>query len=306
MNNDYLFLQDKNLKIPLLAKNGIWKFKLGDIEWTLPDCMERLYAYLIIGESDFKSVSATLRANNKKITPIEIDEFISHFEKTHSSIEETFSIQSVPSYATDLKPLCLPNLFSYEVLLSSAQEQELLDIVKQNTGNRRERLKAWFHRYINRYNLIPRYKRDIDIQDEELAISFCRQHGINYFGLDYADNNARNEIHSYSHFMRIVVSTLHFFIAEIIFASMWYLMSITCINIWPLKDDVAIIDCIVVCGIISILWNWWWVKTSCASHLKLKNHLGIIVLDIVFAIAFALICILVFSIGVPFFMIFRS
>ena len=71
-NNDYIILQNKNFKVPLLSRNGVWNFEINKVKWGLPDCMERLYAYLIIGENDFKSVAGTLRANNKHISALEI------------------------------------------------------------------------------------------------------------------------------------------------------------------------------------------------------------------------------------------
>ena len=37
---------------------------------------------------------------------------------------------------------------------------------------------GWFYRYVNKYALSPRYKRDKDIQYEELTNTFCEQHGI--------------------------------------------------------------------------------------------------------------------------------
>lgn len=189
-NNDYIILQNKNFKVPLLSRNGVWNFEINKVKWGLPDCMERLYAYLIIGENDFKSVAGTLRANNKHISALEIDNFIVYFESTHPVETICFDLDVVPIYATDSMLLRLPNPFSYDILLTHNKESELLNIIK-TADKKRDTLQQWFRRYVNRYALTPRYKRDVELQYEELSIAFCRQHGINYYQLSNCRTNQK-------------------------------------------------------------------------------------------------------------------
>lgn len=301
--NNYILLQNCNVKVLLLSKNGVWKFVLNDVAWEIPVCLERLYAYLIIGEKDFKSVAGTLRENNKNISVVDIDNFIELFINTHTTIDSEFAIEDIPVYATESEPLTLPNPFSYDVLLTAEQETELLDIIKNGNRQYRSLLEDWFRKYINKYCLTPRYKRDIERQYQELAIAFCRQHGINYWACVKQSNN--DPIIKKSLAIQLVESVSHFVLAEIFFSMAWYVMSLTCLDIWPLKSDVVVYDCIMLCVVISILWNLWWSKTVCSQALKIKHHIEIILLNILFAILFAILCIPIFLIGYPIFSIFR-
>lgn len=301
--NNYILLQNCNAKVLLLSQNGVWEFVLGGVTWEIPDCLERLYAYLIIGEKDFKSVAGTLRANNKNISVVDIDNFIELFVNTHTAVDMQFAIDDVPIYATEHNPLILPNPFSYDVLLTIEQETELLGIIKDGDRKCRSLLDNWFEQYVNKYCLTPRYKRDVDRQYQELAIAFCRQHGINYWS---CPQQSTRPIIKKSLLTKLTESVLHFVLAEVFFCIAWYIMSITCLNIWPLNSDVAVYDCIIFCGIISLLWNLWWNKTVCSKSLKIIHHVEIVLINLLFAVLFAILCIPIFLIGYPIFSIFRS
>lgn len=189
--NNYILLQNCNTKVLLLAQNGVWEFVFHGVTWKIPDCLERLYAYLIIGEKDFKSVAGILRANYKHISVVDIDNFIELFINTHTTVDVQFVIDNVPIYATESSPLVLPNPFSYAILLTHSQESELLNIIK-TADKKRDALQQWFRNYINRYALTPRSKRDVELQYEELSIAFCRQHGINYYKLSNGKTSQKN------------------------------------------------------------------------------------------------------------------
>lgn len=176
--NNYIIIHSKSLKIKLLSKKGNWSFKLSGKDWVIPDQMERLYAYLILGENNINETSGTLRANYKHITPIEIDEFVTHFRAIHPVEKVEFTWDIVPTYATDKAPLAIPNSFSYTVMLSDKQESELLEIIKTHPDSAKSRIEQWFSWYIHRYDLTPRLKRDIEAQAPELCLQFCRQHGV--------------------------------------------------------------------------------------------------------------------------------
>lgn len=300
---NYILLQNCNVKVFLLSKNGVWEFVLNGVTWEIPDCLERLYAYLIIGEKDFKSVAGTLRSNHKNISVVDIDNFIELFVNTHPTVDVQFTIDDVPIYATDNSPLVLPNPFAYDVLLTAKQETELLCIIKKGDRKYRSLLDDWFKQYVNKYGLMPRYKRDVDRQWRELAIAFCRQHGINYWSCKKQGNRP---IIKKTTITQLIESVLHFILAEILFCIAWYIMSLICLNVWPLDSDVAVYDCIILCGIISVLWNLWWNKTVCSKSLKIKHHVEIVLINLLFAVLFAILCIPIFLIGYPIFSIFRS
>ena len=178
--NNYMLLQQRNVRIPLLAKNGTWKFTINKEKWEIPDCMERLYAYHLIGNQDYKATSATLRANYKHITPIQIEAFIQHFEKTHPVEEYQFNINEVPVYATEKNPLFLPNRFSQNILITAKQEQELLKIIESYPiDTQREFVINWFEEYIIRYDLRPKKESEDTDHCFHLIEVFYQTHGIN-------------------------------------------------------------------------------------------------------------------------------
>lgn len=182
--NNYMLLQQRNVRIPLLAKNGTWKFTINKEKWEISDCMERLYAYHLIGSQDYKTTSATLRANYKHITPIQIEAFIQHFEKTHPVEEYQFNINEIPVYATEKNLLEIPTNQPYRVLLTPKQEQDVLDVIKNNTeGDGRKSVNRWFRQYVNRYALTPRNKNQEFTHYKNLAEWFCEQHGVKYEAL---------------------------------------------------------------------------------------------------------------------------
>lgn len=177
--NNYMLLQQRNVRIPLLAKNGTWKFTINKEKWEIPDCMELLYAYHLIGNQDYRTTSETLRANYKHITPIQIEAFIQHFEKTHPIEEYQFDINEVPVYATQNSPLEIPHHQSYRILLTPEQEREILDLMKGESDlNRRREVRQWFRRYTERYALKPRNPYQILSHYDALGDMFYELHGI--------------------------------------------------------------------------------------------------------------------------------
>lgn len=180
MDNNYMLLQNRNVRIPLLSKDGSWKFTINRKKWEIPLCMELLYAYHLIGAQDYAATSATLRANYRHITPIQIEEFIQYFEKTHIVEEYQFNMEEVPVYATDKDPLEIPTDQSYQVLLTPKQEWEVLELMKEyDNQNRRYSVRQWFRKYTERYALKPRNPYQVLSHYDDLAKNFCELHGVN-------------------------------------------------------------------------------------------------------------------------------
>lgn len=189
--NNYMLLQSKNMKVSLLSKDGIWKTKLAGNDIKFDASIERYFAYLIFGTRNFGDVSTTLRMYNKHISPPDIDQFIEDFKSSHLVTEVGFDVNLLPTYATDKQLLHIPNPFSYDVVINVEQEQELLDILRNIAVNRKVRLEWWFDGYIRRYGLIPKYKRDYEGQEQELAMQFCRQYGVDINTLYSTENRSK-------------------------------------------------------------------------------------------------------------------
>lgn len=176
---NYMLLQHGNIRVPLLAQNGYWEFVLKDVKWKIPDCMERLYAYLIYCDFDSDLIPGTLRANNKHITPAEIDAFVTYFKDAHPVTEELFSLDAIPLYATEDAPLYIPNAYT-SVTITPEQERELLELKKKKKS-----LYNWFFNYVTQYNIGPKREDELEFFVDELVAGFYRQHGISIIAKEF-------------------------------------------------------------------------------------------------------------------------
>ena len=186
MNNYMVF--NNSRKVPLLSRNSVWEFQFNGQNWQMDRAIEQLMAYHIFSSHNMISVAELLRANYKRIDPLTIDSLISYFRKTHPIEKiQKYSFKDIPVYAEEGLPLYIANPFSYDVPITPADEKELLEIIKHSIDPYTDML-GWFYIYVDKYALSPRYKRDIDIQYEELTNTFCNQHGIDvdmFFSSDF-------------------------------------------------------------------------------------------------------------------------
>lgn len=229
MSKREIIFQDKNIKIPLLAQNGIWKFKLSDINWCLSDSLERYYAYLIFCEQNYGELSRALRLMDRHITTIEIDEFVQYFCIKHPAENECCSLSNIPIYATDTAPLKFPTPFGYDIDLTISQESELLSKIQKQEGNVVGALESWFSWYIRHYGLSPKLKRDIPIQGWEIARMFCIQHGININKLPNTqslDSSSRRKKVGWSFYAQVII----------------YVVLYIALAIWLIADNDKITD----------------------------------------------------------------
>ena len=170
-------LPSLNSCITLLADSNVWSTKIGDKEYVLPACLERWFAYHIYVSTDMPTISATIRCQNKQVTPSEINQFISDFKSTHPLEQLKFKWSHITHYATDKNPMEIPNAFSYAINLEKWQEIRLLYLLRC-ARNPKRAIEDWFLDYCEKYALTPKYKRDVAIQHIELASTFCALHGI--------------------------------------------------------------------------------------------------------------------------------
>jgi len=180
--NNYILIKSDGLKVPLKAKNGIYEIKVNNKKvLQITDSIERLFVYWMYGESSGGYLSGWLRDCWKKdITPMEIDEITTSFKKSHPAQKiEDFEFSDIPLYATEEDGLALPIPRTWCVI-SKANELELMAIIARNKVDSFLLLKKWFCEFRGRYGLDFQKKvgKGVD-QDEELAISFLNQHGLN-------------------------------------------------------------------------------------------------------------------------------
>ena len=195
--NNYILIKSTGLKVELKAKDGLFNITVNRKSvLQITDSIERLFVYWIYSEGSIGDVSSWLRDCWKKdITPMEIDEIITSFKKSHPAKNvDDFEFRDIPIYATEKDGLALPIPRTWCVI-SKEDEQELLDIVIKNKALTFLYLKNWFFNFRARYGLDFQKKvgRHVN-QDEELAISFLNQHGLNFSLMSNAEIAKRSEV----------------------------------------------------------------------------------------------------------------
>jgi hypothetical protein len=205
MNNEKYMLVKKrdwralsSLKVPLKAVNDEFEIKSGEkVLLTIAPPIERLFVYWIYGEQDKAEITFWLReAWDENITPIEIDEIIHSFRRSHpAEYIGDFSFEDIPLYA-DENGLALPMPNAYYVI-SKEDEQELKEIIVRYGMYSMRRLSDWFQNYMTKYGLdCSKYYKDQ--QDFLLAKYFLHQHGISMDLITYKEDwkiaNLRKEM----------------------------------------------------------------------------------------------------------------
>ena len=82
MNNYMIFFP--NIKVPLLSRNNVWKFKFNGLDWQMSRAVEQLMAFHLFANNytDTAGASSLLQANYKRLDPFTIEALISYFKKT--------------------------------------------------------------------------------------------------------------------------------------------------------------------------------------------------------------------------------
>ena len=179
--NNYILIKNTGLKVELKAKDGLFNITVNRKRvLQITDSIERLFVYWIYGEGSIGDVSSWLRDCWKKdIAPMEIDEIITSFKKSHPAKKvDDFEFCNIPLYATKESGLSLPIPRTWCVI-SKENEQALMRIIIRNGVNSLSFLKNWFCNFRKRYGLD--FQKQVGKwadQDEELAVSFLNQHGL--------------------------------------------------------------------------------------------------------------------------------
>lgn len=171
-----MLLPKRDSHIEILAKDKAWTVKIGKNIYSFNVWIERLIAYDMFVSYDKGHISGFLRIRNKNITIQEINEFMEIFRETHPLCPHPFKWDDVKPISKENEFLVIPNSFDYEAAISHDNEKYLLDLLRKRG---REAVESWFERYVDRYCLTPKYKRDWSTHHLHLASTFCELHGIN-------------------------------------------------------------------------------------------------------------------------------
>jgi hypothetical protein len=179
MNNEkYMLIKRTGLKMPLKSVDGEFKIKSGrKVLLTIHPSTERLFIYWIYGEQKESEIAIWLRECwDKNITPMEIDEIIDSFKKSHPAERiENFPLEDIPLYASE-GGLALP-MPGDSCIISLEDEKELISFIYKHKAKALPHLQSWFQNYREKYGL-DYSKHCQDQQDFYLAESFLQQHGL--------------------------------------------------------------------------------------------------------------------------------
>lgn len=171
-----MLLPKRDSHIEILAKDKDWTVKIGKNIYSFNVWIERLIAYDMFVAYDKGRISGILRLRNKNITIQEINDFMEIFRETHPLCPHPFKWEDVEPISKENEFLVIPNPFDYEAVISHDNEKYLLDLLRKRG---REAVESWFERYVDRYCLTPKYKRDWSTHHLHLASNFCGLHGFN-------------------------------------------------------------------------------------------------------------------------------
>lgn len=185
----YLLISKKSAKVPLLAtKSKPYQVKVNDDYTASWNLMDEAWLVTNMYLLNYNPIANSLRAAYPEIGPDEIERFFETVKTDHPVEIIKFNLDDIPVYATK-KSYCelfLPWLYKYPVKLTLEQENNLLNIVKDNGLGKRERMIQWFKCYREHYGIESRLKRDRELQDEDLVEMFSLVHGLDFEDIETA------------------------------------------------------------------------------------------------------------------------
>lgn len=181
MNEKYIIIQKKSIKVPLLAGDGNWEVVVGRNVYGMDIFLEALFASLIYdpGKDFLKEIRHYISERIDKLaTPVHVDNFIKVFKETHKPIPVSeVSFSDAQPLGNDTDGCCVP-IYKYIECVTADEEKALLkEIAGRKTipfGN----LFSFFLFHLADYDtcLYPKWGRDNEA--EYIAINFLRIHGF--------------------------------------------------------------------------------------------------------------------------------
>lgn len=196
---DYIFLQNKRAKTKILAKHnkkGAYTIKFGkgrSLEFD--EYLEAELCTLVY--TDYLRNDWVTWINglcDESLSPDEIDSFEEKFKSDHPLTEvPEYQLSGTVELATqeDCCELRSP-IFKQPIKLTLEQERTLLQLIATryvprsvysgmgDAPNLCAAMQSFFAWYREQYGVAARYKKDMAIQDFELAYHFCLSHGIDF------------------------------------------------------------------------------------------------------------------------------
>ena len=178
---NYIIIQFSKLKVPLISSQKKYEMKIAGQKIIFDPFFESLVAFQIYTGYTNRGISALLRYNYDFMTAYHIDEFIEKFKEDHVVEEIDYSFEKIPCIAKENSCFEMRlSIIKHPISISYTQELELLDIIRDNSCNRKAKLIGWWSKYCINYDIHTRLKRDSKIKCTSLAETFCQLHGVDF------------------------------------------------------------------------------------------------------------------------------
>lgn len=181
MNEKYIIIQKKNIKVPLLAGDGNWEVVVGRNVYGMDIFLEALFASLIYdpGKDFLKEIRHYISERIDKLaTPVHVDNFIKAFKETHKPIPVSeVSFSDAQPLGNDTDGCCVP-IYKYIECITVNEEKKLLNEIAKSKEIPFSSVQSFFFSHLRAYDtcFYPKWGRDYEA--EYVAINFLRIHGF--------------------------------------------------------------------------------------------------------------------------------
>lgn len=185
MSDKYMVLSNGPVKVPVLAKNGLYQFNVNGQTVQCSESFERLFIYYVFQKESRSMFAEDLQFLMKdKASPLFIDRAYSTFKVLHpvEPLGFEYSFGAIQLQADVENGLSLP-IPGYNCDISLQNEELLLGMLVANPySDVVEKMSDWFKSYCRDYSL-DYDKKCKGQQYAFLAKSFLEQHGVDSFTL---------------------------------------------------------------------------------------------------------------------------
>lgn len=181
MNEKYIIIQKKSIKVPLLAGDGNWEVAVGRNVYGIDIFLEALFASLIYDPEYYllKEIRHYISDRIYKFaTPVHIDNFVKAFKEAHKPIQvDEISFSDAQTLGNEIDGCCVP-IYKYIECITIDEEKKLLNEITKSKEIPFSSVKSFFFSHLRAYDtcFYPKWGRDYEA--EYIAINFLRIHGF--------------------------------------------------------------------------------------------------------------------------------
>lgn len=200
MDEKYIIIQKKKIKVPLLAGDGDWETVVGRNVYCCDIFLEALFASLIYDPDYYpmKEVRHYITERiDKNTTPVYVDNFIKAFKAAHKPIPlDEVSLSDAQPLGNDSDGCCIP-IYKYIECITVDEEKKLLKEIAESKKIQFSSVSSFFFSHLRAYDtcFYPKWGRDYEA--EYVAINFLRIHGFHVNDIQKQQDCIRNgQVHN--------------------------------------------------------------------------------------------------------------